>query len=447
MPQRIRLIRLLESAESSSVAQLQALSGQLATFPPADLAFILEELGEERGIFLFRSLETELAAEVLVEFSEEFLKDLFPSVSLRYLASLVNLLQPDDAADIYNLMSEESRAEVLRRIDADLAKQVRQLAAYEEESAGGIMTSAFLAVHEDSTVKAALQSVKEAEELETDVVYVIDHQGELKGFLTIQEILQEAESGQSIESIMDPKIFSVLVDADQEEVLRQASIYGLSTVPVIDHNKVLVGIVTNDDIVTVQEDEANEDIYRMAGTLAKDPIHLPTFTRLLMRLPMLIVTLVTCLFISKILAYLGEAEGGSKFAALKYLPLVIALAGNVGTIVFTIVVRGLATLNLEQGRLMKPLIDEMKVGLCFGGVSACLALVGIGFMEGWESPLGYSVALALLLSPAISGLAGFLIPVSADKLGKDPALMGPLVTNLIDLVGSAVYVMICLVLL
>ena len=96
---------------------------------------------------------------------------------------------------------------------------------------------------------------------------------------------------------------------------------------------------------------------------------------------------------------------------------------------------------------MKPLIDEMKVGLCFGGVSACLALVGIGFMEGWESPLGYSVALALLLSPAISGLAGFLIPVSADKLGKDPALMGPLVTNLNDLVGSAVYVMICLVLL
>ncbi len=445
MPERQKLEALKKKARDLEAPDLLQLSHEFERLPPHDVADILESVEIEFQLLMLLDLDAEFAGEVLVELNEEFQEELVPQVPVTQLAAILETLQPDDAADIYAFVGEGQQPALLKLLPEDLRKQILHLASYHHDSAGGIMTPEFLAVSEDTTLAEVLDQIKHGEELETDQIYVVDKDQKLCGVLSLQEILVEQDQDQPVSAIMERQVASVRDIDDQEEALHQASHYGLSTVPVIDESGEIIGIVTADDLDEVQEEEASEDILRMAGTLAKHPTHLPTLERILYRLPQLAITTVTCLIIALIIELLVPVGGEAnlRLEALKFLPLIIALSGNVGTVVNVLVVRGLATQDLDPSSLLSPFIEEFKVGIGIGILSASLTFVAVGIMESWN-PLSWAVPLALLVAPIVSGVAGFMIPVTANKLGRDPALSGPLVTNINDLAGTSVYVLICL---
>jgi magnesium transporter len=445
MQERGNLEALKKKAKDLEAPELKLLSQEFQSLPPHDVADILESLESGLHVPMLLEMDAEFAGEVLVELNEEIQEVLVPRMPAEELARILETLQPDDAADIYALVDEPLRPNLLRLLPEDLRLQILHLASYHQESAGGIMTPEFLAVSEDTSLAEILEKVRGFEDLETDQVYVVDEDQKLCGVLSLQEILVETDQSQPAATIMERQVASVRDTDDQEEALHQASHYGLSTVPVIDERDHIVGIVTADDLDEVQEEEASEDILRMAGTLAKHPTHLPTLDRILYRLPQLAITTVTCLVIALIIDLLVPVDGKQnlRLEALKYLPLIIALSGNVGTVVNVLVVRGLATQDLDPTSLIGPFFEEFKVGIGIGFLSSSLTLVAVGLMEGWNS-LAWAVPLALLFAPIVSGVAGFMIPVIANRLGRDPALSGPLVTNINDLAGTSVYVLICL---
>lgn len=448
MPERRKLEALKNKVRDLDAPELLQLGREFQTLPPHDVADLLESIDAELQLPVLLELEPEFAGEVLVELNEEIQEDLVPRIPLDSMVGILKTLQPDDAADIYALVTEPQRPALLRLLPQDLRDQILHLASYHHESAGGIMTPEFLAVPEATTLAEVLEKVSGFEDLETDQIYVVDPDDKLCGVVSLQEILAERDQSQPVAAIMERQVQSVRDTDDQEEALHQASHYGLNTVPVIDEHDHLVGIVTTDDLDQVQEEEASEDLLRMAGTLAKHPSRLPTLERIVYRLPQLAVTTVTCLGISLILGLLVPAEGTHNLLleALKYLPLIIALSGNVGNVGNALVVRGLATQDLDPDRLFEPFLEEFKVDIGISILSSSATFVAVGFLENWNQ-LAWAVGTALLIAPIISGLAGFMIPVTADKLGRDPALTGTLVTNINDLAGTSVYVLICLAML
>ena len=447
MPERVRLRGLLsESIENPGPVGGDLLAA-MAELEPADVAACLQEFEAEQVHPIFERLDPEHAGEVLVAAEAEFQRELISRTSVARLERIVETLQPDDAADVYQLLPQRHRFGILQSIDKDLAADIRMLAAYDEETVGAIMTPRFVAVKGEERVADAIDAVRQAEDLETDDVYIVDREERLQGVVSIPELLQ-ADEGAAVGSVAEDHALSVNAKADQEEAVRLAATYGLGMVPVVDDAGRLVGVVTDDDLDIVQEEEASEDIYRLAGTNARHPTKLPVSRRILNRMPTMLATVAVGLITSQILALLNVPSGdGHEATAIRYVLIVIALAGNVGTIANAIVVRGLATQEIEHGRLMQPFGGEMLVAIGLGAICGCLTWLGVGLLENNFALLPAVVALALFCAVLFSAVAGFLIPLGCDKIKVDPALAGPLVIAFNDLAGTALYVGIVLALL
>ena len=448
MSDRLEVLRDLMAAELDPIRSRDAIRQVLEESHPSDLAFALSELDPEPASRFFALLDNERAAEVLAELEEDTQRELISSLPVRRVASLLDELQPDDAADIYQQLPGSLRSGVLEGVEEERAQQIRLLGAYEEESAGGIMTPQFVAVTKKETVASTLEAIRAIEDLETDRLYIVDSDGRLLGVTSIQELLQQENQRAPISEWMDPSVVSVHEDDDQEEVLRMASMYGLTTVPVVDDDERLVGIVTADDLDLVAEEEASEDMYRMAGTLAKHPTRASVPSRILARLPMLLFTVLVGLSISWIVASLTPGEGSSHGnQALRYLPIIIALAGNVAAVANAIVVRGLATGELEHGRLGGAFLGEFAVACGVGVIASVLTWLGITALETDAILLANSVSVSLFFGALLSASAGFVTPAIFDRMGLDAALTGPFVIAMNDLAGTAVYVAVCSLLL
>jgi len=452
LPERQGIQKLLQELETQPGLDLKKLTEELSGFPPADIAYFFQVIPQETAIALFRLLNPETAGLVLVEMEESFQRDLINSLSVQKLADIIDTLEPDDAADIYNLLPHGLRIGILEGVNKDLARDIRHLSRYDQETAGGLMTTNYVAVQISDTVRDALDALREAEDLETDQIYVINDHKQLVGVISVAELLQEKDENKPVGSIMDSKVISVHPDLDQEEVVQEASTYGLSTVPVVNERNQLVGIITADDLDQVAEEEASEDMYRMAGTMSRHPTRKPILTRVANRLPMLLVTILNGLLIAKLISFLQTGDTPQnipdlRFSALRYLPIVVALAGNIANIENAIVVRGIATSEIQTEFLFKTFGGELMTNILIGIICATLTFLGIGIIESGWFPLGTLVSTALGISVIFSAFAGYWVPVGVDRMELDPALTGPLVTALSDLSGTALYIISCLLLL
>ncbi len=452
MSERIRLVELLRVALEKSGRDQGELEELITDAEPADIAFSFEEFDPDETIRLLNRMKPDEAASTLVEMGEEYQREMIARTSVVRLQQMVDSLPPDDAADIYLQLPQSHRLGILASIDTDLARQIRKLSAYAHETAGSIMTTEFLAVREADDMARVLDDARRGDRVETDRVYVIDAGGKLSGLLSLQGVLQEDDSERRVADVMEDNVLSVHEDDDQEEVVKLATTYGLTTVPVVDDLRRLVGIVTADDLDIVAEEEVSEDIFRMAGTMARHPTKLPVHRRILNRFPAMAATVVIGLTTAQILASMSGhdpvAEPSLRVSAIRYVLIVIALAANVGNLANVVVVRGLATDELEHGRLLQPFIGEVLVGLGIGVVCAGLTFAGIALLEPvhWLV-LGSVVSLALLVASTFAASCGFLLPLLCERVGVDPALAGPLVIALSDLVGTSLYVVTCLALL
>jgi magnesium transporter len=408
---------------------------------PADIAEVLPDISLGQQVKVLRVMEPDRVAQVIFELDREKLPTLMECLGLQRTADILSAMFTDDAADLLGDLPGDLRQKLLGLLEAHEARDLKELLTYGEETAGGIMTTEYVAIQKDITAGQAIEVLREnAPDAETVYyVYVVDDQNHLVGVLSLRELILAAPY-MRIEDIMRRKVISVNVNTDQEEVARLVAKYDFLAVPVVSDAGELLGIVTVDDVLDVIEREATEDMMRMAATIdseGEDPDASPV-KRALRRLPWLVGLLFGELVAGHVIE--GFSETLQHLTALAFFMTAIAGGtGNAATQSLAVVVRGIATGEVDPSQILKVIWKEAQVGLWVGLV--CGLVVG-SFAFVWQgSPsLGLVVGGALALSITVSTILGSFVPVIINRIGVDPALAsGPFITTLMDVSSMFIY--------
>jgi len=369
---------------------------------------------------------------------EETKKAVLERVDEERLADLVDLMPPDEGTDLLELAPDEVEEEVLERVEDETAQDIRELRRYEPDTAGGQMTTDFVALREDMTAADAVRTIQGAVDAEqTNWLHVTDPNERLTGYTSIQKIIS-APADRRVADFMYRDVQSVTTDVDQEDVAQLADRYNLQAVPVTNQGGILKGIITLDDVLDVMSEEASEDIYLLSGTQSIHPMSESVRRRVLKRMPWLLVTVGMGLVVMFIYSrYESVITAGSLWLVF-FVPIVQALGGNVGIQSSTLVVRGIATGEINHGRLRRVILSELAVGLTIGILFGLI----VGFAAGAiQNPkLGAVVALAIVSGVLMSSFTGTVIPLLCNRCGVDPAITaGPFITALNDLICLTIY--------
>jgi magnesium transporter len=419
-----------------------ALSVLFAEMHHADIAEVLEDLNFEEAVYIIRLLDTEKTSEILTELDEDTRERILKSLSSKEIAKEIDELNSDDAANIIGELSEQQKKEVISQIeDVEHAKDIVDLLRYDEDSAGGLMGKELIKVNENWTNLRCVKEMRiQAENYDkVHTIYVVDDNDVLKGRLSLKSLLTTS-TRTPVKKVYNPKITSVRVDENDEEVAKTMQKYDLFVVPVIDDMGRLVGQITIDDIVDVIRDEADKD-YQMAAGITDDVEADDSIFQLTKaRLPWLILGLFGGLGAAYIMG--GFEEALEKYHELfLFTPLIAAMAGNVGVQSSAIIVQGLANNNIK-GSLWNRLLKEIGLSLVNGAALAILVLA-YGFLQIEDKTITYVIASSLMIVIIIAALVGTFIPILLDKKGIDPALAtGPFITTSNDIFGTLIYFMI-----
>jgi magnesium transporter len=411
----------------------------------ADVARLLRHLPFDEAWRLFHWLSTEQASEVLAELDGGYRAALLEEVRPERITAIIDELDTDDAADVLADLPEEIARQVLPGLED--AEDVQELLGYEEDTAGGIMGTEYVAVHPDMTVAEATEEVRRNAETVEEVfaLFVADEQERLKGIVPLQRLLL-SPSDALVSAIMDPDVISVRTDMDQEEVARIIERYDLVALPVVDEQGHLVGRITFDDIIDVIREEAEEDIRLISGVSAEER-HSDSVVQISRgRLPWLLVGLFGAT-ISGTVIKVFEGTLEQAVALASFIPIVTAMGGNAAVQSAAIAVQSLTSGDIWVGDLWRRIGREMSVALLNGLVTAALLCgfilllnqVGIGSF-GNPGRLAITVGLTMVTVFVLATTNGALVPFVLERLGVDPASsMGPFVTTLNDIIGLTVY--------
>lgn len=442
------LQKLLENLESTETPPTRNTVEEVRA---ADIAHALTDMEDEAVLLIFSLLGDEKAAAVLAEADENTQEDLLESLGAPRVARLLNAMDPDDAADLIELVPLEIRLPILSGLDEETRRVVRMLGEYEPESAGGIMTTEVVAVGSNETVQSVLGKMRDAEQPEAMAnAFVVDPAGTLVGLVDLKSLLSAGPTD-TVAGIMNADVISIRVDADQEEAARLVEHYDLASVPVVDAADRLKGVITLDDIIEVMDEEASEDMLRLAGTGVTHPTTETVMRRLVARAPWLSVTLAGTFFAGLIIEYvertwfpsaLGALGGNAtRFQTLLYfIPLIGGMAGNVGSQSSTIMVRGFATGEVDPTRPMRVLRGELVLALIIGLISGVLVGVATRMLHPDMPNLGLIVGVALPCAILVAALAGTLIPFACHAVKVDPAYAGgPFLLTMNDIAAYLIY--------
>ncbi|MBN1447706.1 MAG: magnesium transporter [Bacteroidetes bacterium] len=416
-----------------------ALLNILTDLHPADIAAILNELPEDDTRYLFELLPPEEASEVLLDLHEHVREDLLEDLSAKRLTEIVEELDSDDAVDIVSEIDEAIAEQILEKLEPEDSAELRELLAYDEETAGGLMATEFPAVLMTGTVEDAIEAVRDTAEETPDIyeVYVVDTDGTLRGVIDLKNLLL-VKRHTAVAEIMDPDVISVRTDVDQEDVANVMRKYDLLTLPVVNKDNIPVGIITFDDIADVIHEEAQEDIQRMSGITDDIDTSSSIFEIFRGRLPWLLVGFVGELLAALVLSSF-ETELGKVLAAAFFIPIIMAMGGNAGIQASSIVVRGLATGELALSRTFRRLLREFSAALINGLILGALLFGIVTFWIG-DASFGLTVGLSLLVVITNATLVGATVPLFLDRMDIDPALAtGPFITTSNDALGLFIY--------
>ena len=415
-----------------------ALEGLISGYHSMDVAYAMRELDESQRRAVFALLEASDAAVVLEEVDPEIEADLVETTDNPKLARIIDTMPPDSGADVVAAMDDEMAQEVLDLIPDEESEELERLLEYGEDTAGGRMTTEFVAVQDGATVAQALDHLRRADLPAETVtyVYVVDDRGRLSAVADLRELVT-ASPDILVAEAGTRDVVSVTPEVDQEEVARQVNKYDLMALPVTDESGRLLGMVTVDDVIDVIHEEHSEDLSRMAGT---DPRELAGESALrvaAVRLPWLATGVVGSLVAGFLVAAMRER---SQFALLMiFVPVIMATAGSSGLQSSTVVVRMLALGLWQPGSRRGVVARHMIVGLLLG-VAAAAAVGAVALL--WLSDLttATAVALGVFLAVVCSTAFGSVAPLLLNRLGVDPAISaGPLTTSLNDVVSLAIY--------
>lgn len=404
-----------------------------------DLAAVFDVLMLERRVELFQYAEDKVAARLVA------------LLDVDGLVHIIDALGADDAVDLLVHLEDDVAEDVLRRVDLERARGLRALQTYESDTAGGLMTTDFATVESGSRIGDAIKGLRQEDERtigDETGIFVVDGQGQPVGWVSDRDLVT-TPIHTPIEDVMADISVTVQPTDDQEDVAIAVSRYGLQVLPVVDAEGALVGVVSAEDAGEVFEEEAEEDIRRLVGTSTEEQTHLPVMVRVRQRLPMQVLTVLGGIVTANILRLAMPASEPGEAAAfddiLRYVPIVIGLAGNVGIQAATILVRAFATGEVTPDRELRVLSSEVLVGFLMGLLCGGTTAVVATLMEtnvGGALAFGVAVGLAIAIAVTWSSLLGTTIPMVCRRMNVDPAIVaGPFMITMSDISGTAIYML------
>ncbi|CAN5874441.1 magnesium transporter [soil metagenome] len=403
-------------------------------FEPADLADVLAALDEDERVAVVQALPPELSSQALAELPEDaHAEDTLAALSPQRAAEIVGELEDDDAAGLLREMAPETQERILREVE-DRA-EVERLLRYDEETAGGRMTTHLVTVRDTATAAEALEDIRrQAEEVEEFYqVFVVDGQRRLVGILPFKSLVVSRPERQ-IRDFMEDADISVKPDLDQEEVARLMARYNLPSVAVVDDAGRLLGRVTFDDVIDVVEAETTEDLLKFGGVSPDEELGGGWSESVRSRLPWLYLNLVTASMAGGVVYVFRDTIEGTLALAV-WMPVIAGMGGNAGTQALAVTVRRLALGLIPSHLFMRVVGKEVLVGIANGlAIGAVVGLVAA--LTGEESMLGLVVFLAMAGNLLVAGFAGAFIPILLERFGVDPAVASSIfVTAFTDVCG------------
>ena len=431
-----------EIKELLATRQYTSLRQKLADRNEADGAALLEQLEEDDMLKVFRILPKDLAADVFSYMEVEHQQLIITSLSERDAASIIDNLMADDATDLLEEMPANIVKKLLANVSPEMRRDVNHLLRYPEDSAGSIMTVEYVDLKENLTVEEAIARIRKVGvDSETiNICYVLDAQRKLLGTVALRYLLL-SEPDEVIGDIMHENVIAIHTLMDQEEVARQFKKYDFTSMPVVDNENRLVGIITVDDIVDIMEEEATEDIEKMAAIVPSDKPYMKTgiFETFKKRIPWLLLLMVSATFTGQIIGRYEDALSACAVLTM-FIPMLMDTGGNAGGQSSVSIIRGLSLGEIRYRDTPAIIWKEMRVALLCGVTLAAANFVKLMLLDRVGITVAIVVCLTLVVAVLIAKLIGCTLPILAKRLGFDPAVMAsPFITTIVDALSLMIY--------
>lgn len=421
--------------------EMRAFREEYLLLHPYDRAVFYEKVDPELRKMIYRYLSPKELAEIFEtsEIDEDEYKQFLQEMDTTYAADMISSMFVDNAVDVLKELDKSQVVSYLTLMDKNAANEIKALLHYEEYTAGSIMTTEYVTVPQNSTVRSGMTILRnEAPDAETIYyVFVVDDDNRLTGVVSLRDLII-AEEDTLISSIMNERVVSVLVSEDQEDVARMIKDYNFLAVPVVDFQHHILGIITVDDILDVLDEEASDDYSKLAAVSNMDTFDKNSFSAAKKRLPWLLILLVLGMLTANLIDLFTETI--SKVALLAaFIPLIAGTAGNSGTQALAVAVRGIATRDVEDESKFRLLLREAGTGLITGLLCA-IFVVGLIYVWKHEFIIGLLVGAAIFVSIFVATISGSFIPLFMHKMKFDPAVAsGPFITTLNDVISIIIY--------
>lgn len=428
---------LLETLQNQKMAEFRDLFLALHIYEQGQFYQSIEEADRKQ---MYNYLSPKELADMfdVIEEDNENMNEYLTEMRHSYAAEMLSEMFTDNAVDLLNKLDKSQKAKYLSLMTTEAAGEIKELLHYEDDTAGAIMTTEFVSIVANQTVRSAMYVLKNQADVAETIyyVYVVDQENRLVGVISLRDLIVN-EDDTMIAEILSERVISVHVGDDQQDVAQTIRDYDFLALPVTDYDDHLLGIVTVDDIIDVIDDEAASDYSGLAGVnveeVSENPIKAAS-----KRLPWLITLLFLGMSTATLISHYEDLVSEASILAV-FISLITGTAGNAGTQSLAVAVRRLAVSDEKDNSFMRLILSEILTGLVTGAVTGVAIFVVVGIWQ-HNFPLGFVIGMAMLCAITVANLAGSLIPMLMDKLGFDPAVAsGPFITTLSDLTSVLIY--------
>lgn len=416
----------------------------LVTINIADIAELIEELPEAELVKVFRLLPKAIAADVFSYLPTDVEQMIITSLTEKEAVSIIDDLAADDATDLCDEMPASVVKKLLAKAEPETRRDINHLLKYPDDSAGSIMTVEFVDLKENLTVGEAVQRIKKIgiDKETINVCYVLDESRRLIGTVAIRFLLLKDEN-ELIGYIMHKNVVMVNTLTDQEEVAQIIQKYDFTTVPVVDNEQRLVGIITVDDIVDILEQEATEDIEKMAAIMPTEEPYMKTsvFVQWKKRIPWLLVLMISASFTQAVINTYQDAIIAAGYSVMtSFIPMLMDTGGNSGSQASVSVIRAITLNEIQFKDMFKVVWKESRVALLCGLTLAVCNFFKLIIIDGAQVSVSLTVCLTLIVTVFVAKVVGAVLPIVAKKLGFDPTVMAsPLITTVVDVLSLMIF--------
>lgn len=422
--------------------RFRELKGVLSETNEVDVAEFMAELPPDKTVLVFRMLPKEMASDVFANLEPDDQQTVVAAATDRELSELLEEMYVDDAVDMLEEMPANVVKRVLKTARPDTRKVINQFLNYPENSVGSIMTAEFMDLKKTMTVEQAITRIRRSADDSESIYtcYVIDEGRVLEGVVTLRELLVAGDD-EPLEELMSTDVITALTTEDQEEAVQRIMKYDFISLPVVDQEGRLVGVVTVDDVMDVMEEEATEDIEKMAAIVPTDKSYFQTgvVETWLHRIPWLLLLMVSATFTGTILGIFEDALAANAVLTL-FIPMLMDTGGNSGSQASVTVIRAMSLGDVEFRDIFRVVWKELRVALLCAMTLGVVVYAKVIFLDRKGPLVALVVALTIIVTIILAKLVGCLLPMLAKRLGFDPAVMAsPFITTVVDALSLLVY--------